>query len=63
MIPDERKEIIQSLVERHTSGSNSIPFHDIIRGKGQSLVILLQYGSMASVPHFLLVVLLELERL
>ena len=53
VIPEKRKEIIQSLVERHTNGSNSIPFRDIIREKGQSLVILLQYDSMASAPHFL----------
>jgi hypothetical protein len=49
--------MIQSLVERHTNGSdgsnssnsssdkNGKAFDDIIQGKGQGLVILLQYDS------------------
>jgi hypothetical protein len=46
--------MIQSLVERHTNGSNGSnsssdkngkAFDDIIQGKGQGLVILLQYDS------------------
>jgi hypothetical protein len=49
VIPKERKEIIQALVERHTSlnttndsnSSNGIQFRDVIQGKGRSLVILL----------------------
>src|SRR5271163_767464 len=50
-LPEVRKEMIQSLVERHTNGSNSSTdkngkaFDDIIQGKGQGLVILLQYDS------------------
>jgi hypothetical protein len=52
--------MIQSLVERHTNGSNGSngsndkngkAFDDIIQGKGQGLVILLQYDS--SLPSFL----------
>ncbi|KAL9616324.1 MAG: hypothetical protein Q9160_008803 [Pyrenula sp. 1 TL-2023] len=43
VMPEDKKEILQSLVERQTTGLDQRPFDDIIRGKGQSLVILLQY--------------------
>jgi hypothetical protein len=65
----DKKEIVQSLVERHATDSNRRFFDDIIRGKGQSLVILLQYDSginpafSYSQLTFFLVVLPELERL
>jgi len=48
-LPENRKEIVRSLVERHTrsaSEANEREFDDIIRGKGQSLIILLQYDSL-----------------
>jgi hypothetical protein len=44
VLPEARKEIIQSLVERHTNGPNASndqnrkEFDDIIQGKGQGLV-------------------------
>ncbi len=38
MISENKKDIIQSLVNSYASGSY---YDDIIRGKGQSLVILL----------------------
>jgi hypothetical protein len=44
VIPED-KEIIQSLIENHATGSNGKPF-DLIHGRGQSLVILLHH-----VPH------------
>jgi hypothetical protein len=34
VIPEDKKEIIQSLVENHATGSNGKPFDDIIHGKG-----------------------------
>jgi hypothetical protein len=54
VLPKARKEMIQSLVERHTNGlngwnsssdKNGKAFDDIIQGKGQGLVILLRYDS------------------
>ena len=42
VIPAYQKEIIQSLVERHTSGSDDEKFDDIMQGKGQNIVLLLQ---------------------
>lgn len=45
VIPTGQKEIIQSLVERHTNGSDDEKFDDIIQGKGQNIVLLLQYDS------------------
>jgi hypothetical protein len=48
VMPNDRKEIVQSLVERRTENledPDGEQFDDIIRGKGQSLVILLQYDS------------------
>ncbi|KIW36895.1 uncharacterized protein PV06_11009 [Exophiala oligosperma] len=41
VIPTGQKEIIQSLVERHTNGSDDEKFDDIIQGKGQNIVLLL----------------------
>ena len=32
-------------MERHTNGSDDEKFDDIIQGKGQNVVVLLQYGS------------------
>lgn len=72
MIPPERKEIIQSLVERYTKGSKHLtnkPFYNIIRGKSESVVILLQYNSSlnsalsSTADCYFLVVFLELEKL
>lgn len=40
MLKPEHKEIVQSLVENHTKGSGIL--EDIIQGKGQNVVILLQ---------------------
>ena len=59
VIPQERKEIVQALVERYTSSnttngsnsSNGIQFRDVIQGKGRSLVILLQYDSSLRSAH------------
>ena len=45
VIPASQKEIVQSLVERHTNGSDDESFDDIIQGQGQNVVVLLQYGS------------------
>ena len=45
VIPANQKEIVQSLVERHTNGSDVEKFDDVIQGKGQNVVVLLQYGS------------------
>ena len=51
VLPEARKEMVRSLIERHTNGSNGLDdesgkvFDDIIQGKGQGLVILLQYDS------------------
>jgi hypothetical protein len=55
VIPKERKEIVQALVERHTSlkATNGIQFRDVIQGKGRSLVILLQYNSSLRSAHFI----------
>jgi hypothetical protein len=54
VLPESRKQIIQSLVERHTNGPNGSndqngkAFDDIIQGKGQGLIILLQYDLSLS---------------
>ena len=52
VIPVHQKELVQALVERHTNGSDDENFDDLIQGKGQNLVVLLQYGaeSTLSVP-------------
>jgi hypothetical protein len=42
VMAQDRKDIIRALVERYASGLNRKPF-DVIRRKGQSLIILLQY--------------------
>lgn len=54
MVPKDPKEIVQSLVENHTKGSKAegdTEFDNIIQGKGQNVVILLQYES-TSTPNF-----------
>ena len=75
VIPEEKKEVIQALVEGYTSSIvtslndlSGVQFRDIIQGKGRSLVILLQYIASAprilrSANFYLLVVPLGLERL
>ena len=45
MIPASQKDIIKSLVGRHTNGSDDEKFDDIMKGKGQNVVLLLQYNS------------------
>ena len=42
MLPDKQKNIIQALVESQKIETDK-PFDDFIKGKGQGLVILLQY--------------------
>jgi len=69
VIPANQKDIVQSLVERHTNGSDDEKFDDIIQGKGQNVVVLLQYGSEPAWYFYswltfkLLAALLALERL
>ncbi|KAK5400932.1 hypothetical protein LTR06_011101 [Exophiala xenobiotica] len=41
VIPASQKDIIQSLVGRHTNGSDNEKFDDIMKGKGQNVVLLL----------------------
>ena len=43
MIPEDKKDIVQSLVDSYADGSHSTQYDDIIQGKGRSLVVLLQY--------------------
>ena len=69
VIPANHKEIVQSLVERHTNGSDDERFDDIIQGKGQNVVVLLQYSSGPTLRLYywltihLKAALLALERL
>ena len=47
MLPDNHKELIQSLVESHSSGiqdEDAADFDDFVHGKGKGLVINL-YGN------------------
>jgi hypothetical protein len=47
VLPEDNKDIIQALVKGHATKSNR-QFVDVVRGKGQSLVILLQYGQRSA---------------
>ncbi|KAF2817568.1 P-loop containing nucleoside triphosphate hydrolase protein [Mytilinidion resinicola] len=40
-IPEQKKEMLQALVEGHQSESGHVKFDDVISGKGQGLVLLL----------------------
>ena len=42
VIPNEKKNIIRALVESHKIETER-PFDDFVKGKGQGLIILLQY--------------------
>ena len=44
VMPMDQKELVQSLVEGHTNQSDNDKFDEIIKGKGQNVVVLLQYG-------------------
>lgn len=42
-IPEEKKRVIKALTKSRVDASDRVPFDDIIAGKGQGVVILLQY--------------------
>jgi hypothetical protein len=42
VIPNEKKSIIRALAESHKIEAER-PFDDFVKGKGQGLIILLQY--------------------
>ena len=44
-IPDERKELIRAVVTSHVN-RETCSFDDFVRGKGQGLVVLLQYARL-----------------
>jgi hypothetical protein len=51
VIPEDKKHIIQSLVDSYADGSHSTQYDDIIRGKGQSLVILIARRATITGVH------------
>jgi phosphopentomutase len=47
-IPEDKKKVIKSLTESRVRATTKGKFDDIIEGKGQGVIILLQYVSKAS---------------
>lgn len=45
-IPDKQKELVQVVVASHVN-RETCSFDDFVRGKGQGLVVLLQYAHLA----------------
>jgi hypothetical protein len=46
VMPDSQKEMILALAETHMGRLPTLPFDDVIEGKGQGLNVLLQYGIL-----------------
>jgi hypothetical protein len=44
-IPEEKKKVIRSLTESRVRAATKEDFDDVIEGKGQGIIILLQYVS------------------
>ena len=49
VMPDAQKEMILALAETHMGRLPTLPFDDVIEGKGQGLNVLLQYGILTSI--------------
>lgn len=47
VIPEQKKDILQALVQEGTADCETV-FDDVVEGKGQGLIILLQYASGTS---------------
>jgi SpoVK/Ycf46/Vps4 family AAA+-type ATPase len=47
-IPEDKKKVIKSLTESRVRATTEGKFDDIIEGKGQGVIILLQYVSKTS---------------
>jgi hypothetical protein len=47
-IPEDKKKVIKSLTESRVRATTKGKFDDTIEGKGQGVIILLQYVSKAS---------------
>lgn len=43
VMPDEQKEMVLALAETHMGKVPTLPFDDVVEGKGQGLNVLLQY--------------------
>jgi phosphopentomutase len=47
-IPEDKKKVIKSLTKSQVRATTKGKFNDIIEGKGQGVIILLQYVSKTS---------------
>ncbi|KMP06688.1 hypothetical protein CIRG_06369 [Coccidioides immitis RMSCC 2394] len=47
-IPEDKKTVIKSLIESHVHATNTVHFDNIIKGKRQGVIILLQFHHLSS---------------
>jgi hypothetical protein len=43
-IPPKKKKAVQALSEAHVKRASTNSFDDVVEGKGQGFIVLLQYG-------------------